>query len=113
MPDCEAVAVAREDDSHVLRALSVRDLGLLGVQVDRVTAELCHPRLEGVASASRLVEKEHEERLVGEEPVWHAVVERRLQLARDRQRHVDLLDRPVERLDVVAADEGLSVDRQL
>ena len=57
--------------------------------------------------------RKHEERLVGEEPVRHAVAKRRLELARHGQRLVDLLDGPVERLDVVAADEGLSVDCQL
>ena len=41
------------------------------------------------------------------------VAERRLELTRDGHGLVDLLDRPVERLDEVAADEGLAVDCQL
>ena len=51
--------------------------------------------------------------VLSEEAVRYPVAERRLQLARDGHRLVDLLDRPVERLDEVAADEGLSVDCQL
>ena len=67
--DRNALAVAGEDDPHVLRALAVGDLRLVGVEEDGVAAELRHARLEGVAGPGRLVQEEHVERLVGEQAV--------------------------------------------
>ena len=111
MSDGEAVAVAGQDHAHVLRALAVRDLRLLGVEVDRMAAELRHPGLERVARPGGLVEEQHEERLVREQSMRLPVLERGLELAGDRERLVDLLDRPVERLDEVASEKCRSVDR--
>ena len=105
--DRDALAVAGEDDPHVLRALAVRDLRLVGVEEDGVAAELGHARLEGVAGARRLVEEEHVERLAVEQPVRPARLAVGLQLQRDGERLLDLLHRPVDRLDVVLADERL------
>ena len=107
--DREAVPVPGQDDAHVLGALTMRDLRLLSIEVMRVTAELGHPGLEGVPRPCGLIEEQHEQRLVRQEPVRLIRLEGRLQLARDRQGLVDLLHAPVERLDVVAACERRSV----
>src|SRR6266540_4496216 len=54
-------------------------------------AELRHPGLERVAGTGGLVEEQHEQRLVGKEPVRFAPAELLLQLVRKRQGLLDLL----------------------
>ena len=75
-----------------------------------MAAELGQSGLEGIARASGLVEEQHEQRLVREQPVRLPVPEGRLELACDGQSLSDLLDRPVEGLDVVTAGERRAVD---
>src|SRR6266508_2231454 len=99
------MAVPRQDDPHVLRALPVSDLGLLGVQEVRVPTELGHPCLERVPRASGLVQEQHEQRPVGQEPMGLASVKLLLQLRGKSERLVDLLGRPVQGLDVVATSK--------
>ena len=100
-------AVAGEDDAHVLRALAVRDLRLVGVEVVRVAAELGHAGLEGVARARGLVEEQHEERLVRQEPVRLAGFASAFSSPETASASSISSTRPVDRLDVVLADEGL------
>ena len=85
--------------------LAVRDLHLVGGQVVGVAAELGHARLHRVARARRLLEKDHEQRLVRQQPVRLARLALGLQLHRDGEHLLELLHGPVDRLDVVLADE--------
>ena len=68
VPDGDGVAVAREDDAHVLGRLAVGRLRGLGRDEVRVGAELRRAGLEGVARARGLVEEEQEDGLVRQVP---------------------------------------------
>ena len=81
--DGDPVPVPGQDDPHVLRTLPVGHLRLLGVEVVRVSAQLGHPRFERVAGPGGLVQEQHEQGLVGEEPMGLASPELLLELGGD------------------------------
>ena len=103
--DRDAVAVAAQDDAHVLRALAVGHLAGGGVDEVRVRPELRGAGLEAVAGAGGLVEKEEEDGLVRQQTVRLAGLELPLELAGAVDQVLQLAEPPVLGGDVVVSPQ--------